>query len=148
MQEHKETIFIFLALILIAFNRAVNGAKSGGLYALEMGNKDYQIRHHFWENLYWYSNFGALFLLLLAYLGLQWKGVLEALILTMLSSSLSGYFRQDFINKATKTKEEPKAEWFFGIWYKRFWFGKTRLYISLFSLIFLLIWLFYKLWQN
>ena len=136
-----EYIILFIALLLQSFHRITEGMKNGAIYSLQF-KRNYKIDIHLFENLAWYSQYKSLFLLLSLIFGLSVKGIILSMGITMLSSAIGGYHRQKYINQGAGLPEEPKAEWFFNIWYKRFWYNNKRKFISIFSFILLVLLLF------
>ncbi len=118
---------------------------------------------------FWYSLFGGLFFACMAILikeeSLKFQSFEEfiiclkkllpfafrSLIITMSTSSLYGVFYQGVINwGAGKSFIDPQEKRAFeiplkniSIWVPKFWYGKNRIYISIFALILLIYAIFF-----
>lgn len=153
-------IYIFSAGVLSALRRIISGMKNGCFYA--KGNiplpkllAKYVYNIHYLETPAWYTQFGFQFLLCLAlYRTFHIDAasssyhlcVLGAYLTTMGSSAIAGVFYQGYINISADKNfvdetENPKSEFAFcriHFWWPRPWYGKRRIYASIFGCITLL----------
>lgn len=153
-------IYILLAGILSAIRRIISGAKNGCFYGKNLEPKPKLLERyinniHFLETPAWYSQFGFQTLLCLCIyrtfhidqgvLG-YFISVSSALMTAMGSSAMAGVFFQGFINvgsgqpfvdtaKKSDISESEFALLGTSIWWKRWWYGKNRIYAAIFGLI-------------
>lgn len=151
----KQEIFIYLMLagILMAVRRVISGMKNGCFYAKGSVPYPAQLEKyikniHYLETPAWYTQFGALFLLLLAaFRALNptcyWYHAGAAMMATMGSSALAGFWFQGYINVGSKRSfsdrfESKVTEFAWGpirFWRPKLAYGKRRFFASIAGLI-------------
>lgn len=144
-------IYIGIAALLMIVNRILEGVKSGAFYGKDI--KSHAILSntlrraidniHTVETPLWYAQYGAMFLLLLAYSD-SWLGIASALLISMGSSAAGGYHRQGFINVGSglpfeDEKENRRSEFSDLGWWERPWYGKRRKYFAIAGIFGILI---------
>lgn len=144
-------IYIAIASVLMITNRILEGVKSGAFYGKDLRHHailSSTLRRaidniHTVETPLWYMQYGAMFLLLLAFRD-DWYGIVAALLIAMGSSAAGGYHRQGYINLGSgltfEDENENRYSEFSDLgWWKRPWYGKRRKYFAIAGIICILI---------
>lgn len=140
-------IYIAISAILMIINRILEGIKSGAFYGKDMRYgiiPSATLRKaidniHTVETPLWYVQYGAMFILLLAFRD-DWIGIGAAFLITMGASAAGGYHRQGYINLGSglpfeDENENRKSEFSNKFWWKRPWYGKRRKYFAIAGII-------------
>lgn len=147
-------IYLVIALILMSVRRVISGMKNGCFYGKNFNPLPEKLAMyikniHFLETPAWYTQFGAVFLFLLAFFRtvnpeFSFYTIMIQLfadyMITMGSSAMASYHFQGYINHGAglpfvDENENPKSEFalnLFGkkisFWWNRPWYGKRRRY--------------------
>lgn len=143
-------IYLILSVLLVASTHIWSAVKSGCFYAVSRQDKPAMLKKyienlHYVQTPFWYSLFGAFGVMLFAMFRLEnpeiiWMNLLSAYLIAQGTSTLAGPFYQGFVNigcglpfvDPNEKKELELADPVTGKkkWFKRFWYGKNRIYLA------------------
>jgi len=156
-------IYICLAVLLVASAHIWSAIKSGCFYSAMRRERPALLRKyidnlHYVQTPFWYSLFGAFGVLLFALFRVMnpdviWLSLLSAYLIAQGTSAMAGPLYQGFVNvgcglpfiDSNENKSMELANPFTGKtkWIKRFWHGRTRVYMAFVGLLMVIagIWL-------
>lgn len=156
-----EYIYLLIAIILSVILRSTSSKKNGVFYGKKNpGVTDSRIKLwisniHIITNQEYRAYWGSIFFYIMAFLTSVnfgfFKSVLISCILTQLTSASASYYWQKWINLGSGLPEVDPNEpnkWELTIsgksyWVPKFWTGKRRIYISIISMIMILVIIFF-----
>ncbi len=155
----ETVIYIILSILLIASTHIWSAIKSGCFYSVSRGQKPDMLKKyinnlHYVQTPFWYSLFGAFGVILFALFRLMhpddiWTNLASAYLIAQGTSTMAGPFYQGFINVGcglpfidpNEKKEVELANPVSGKtrWFKKFWYGKNRIYLAFVGLIMIVL---------